>query len=83
MQSDISIRKYRLKSYFSTFIFLNQDFLFTIISPTLKLCNPIDNVHSERAVSHILNSGPTLCFMLKYGEHFVIFGGLNFLDFMK
>ena len=41
------------------------------MSPTLELCNPIDNFHLEGTLSQISHLGPSFCFMSKKRETFV------------
>ena len=48
-----SSRKIKIKIPFFHFYFLKQDFLFTIMYSTLKLCNLVDNSHLEGTVSQI------------------------------
>ena len=57
------IQKIYIKIPFFHFLFLNEFFSFTIISPTLELCNPIDNLHLERTMSQISHLGPSFCLM--------------------
>ena len=58
---------------FFYFIFFNQDFEFTIMSPTLYFCYPIDNIHFEGTVSQILDLGLSFYFMSKNGKLFANF----------
>ena len=68
-----NFKKKLIKNQYFDFYFLNQDFLFTIMSPTLYFCILIDNIHSEGTVSQIFNLGPSFYFMSKNGKPFVIF----------
>ena len=49
-----NFKKILIKNQYFDFYFLNQDFLFTIMSPTLYFCNLIDNIHLEGTMSQIL-----------------------------
>ena len=47
-----------------------------MIPPTLKLYNPVDNIHWEKTVSQNFDLGPTFYFMLKKGKLLTIFCNL-------
>ena len=76
-----------VKNYFSEninlilffhFYFLNQDFYFTIIPPTLLLCDRIGNILLEGTVSQNFNLGPSFYFMPKNEKLFTIFCNIIF-----
>ena len=64
------------------FPFLNQDFLFTIRSPTVSLCNRINNIYMEGILSQI-SYGRSFYFMTKQRETFCLFLLLKFLGIIK
>ena len=67
MRFDLFIKIYKLKLYFFTFNFLNQDFFLTIISITLLFGDLVDNVHLEGTMSQNFDLSPSFPFMTKNG----------------